>query len=115
MHLCGKGFFNNNHGDLNEMQEYRIKSVQDIFNFFRRYRRSTYWKFRGHSIAEWKLTPSAGREPFRRVSDAELFNSWKVRAVAYLESYNYSEWDMLAIAQHNGLPTGYWIGPATRS
>jgi len=104
MGLCGNIFFNYIL-NISSMREYRIKSVRDVFDFFRRYRRSTYWKFRGHSIAEWKLIPSTGREPFRHISDVELFNSWKVRAVAYLENYNYSEWDMLAIAQHNGLPT----------
>ena len=87
------------------MREYRIRSVNDIFEFFKRYRKSTYWKFRGHSREDWKLIPSAGRAPFRNISDMELFNSWKVRAVAYLEHYNYSDWDLLAIAQHNGLPT----------
>src|SRR5215213_5230407 len=87
------------------MREHKIRSVRDIFDFFKRYRKSTYWKFRGHSRADWKLMPSVGRDPFRQISDVELFNSWKVRAVGYLENYNYSDWDMLAIAQHNGLPT----------
>jgi hypothetical protein len=87
------------------MREYKIKSVQDIFEFFKRYRRSTYWKFRGHSQADWKLIPGAGRQPYKNLPDAELFRSWKTRAVAYLEHYSYSDWDMLAIAQHNGLPT----------
>lgn len=87
------------------MQEHKITSVQGIFNFFRRYRKSTFWKFRGHCCADWKLMPGAGREPFKHLSDAQLFSSWKARAIAYLENYNYSDWDLLAIAQHNGLPT----------
>jgi hypothetical protein len=98
--LAGNNFLRSSY-----MREHRIKSAQAMFDFFRRYRRSTYWKYRGHSHLDWKLMPYAGREPFRQFSDAELFNSWKVRAIAYLDNYNYSDWDLLAIAQHNGLPT----------
>ncbi|HYE56660.1 MAG TPA: FRG domain-containing protein [Chitinophagaceae bacterium] len=87
------------------MREHRITSVASVFDFFKKYRKSTWWKFRGHSSAEWKLIPKAGREPFKDFPDGELFNTWKLRAVAYLEPYTYSDWDLLAIAQHNGLPT----------
>jgi len=87
------------------MREHRISSSHSVFDFFKKYRKSTYWKFRGHSSADWKLMPKTGREPFKGSSDEELFNTWKLRAVAYLDPYNYSNWDLLAIAQHNGLPT----------
>lgn len=45
------------------------------------------------------------RKPYTNVTDISLFSYWKRRAIAHLEKEQYSEWELLAIAQHTGLPT----------
>jgi hypothetical protein len=61
------------------------------------------WIFRGHANADWKLVPKAGREYLGH--EKTLFGDWKLRAVEHLASHNYSEEELLAIAQHHGLAT----------
>jgi hypothetical protein len=62
------------------------------------------WIFRGHGNASWKLVPKAGRKEFHGL-EKTLFQAWKLRAVEHLTSHAYSEWELLAIAQHHGLAT----------
>ena len=82
-----------------------IKSIEHLHKYLEKFRKSSIFKFRGQSIESWELIPKAGREKFSKVSDEDSFGHWKRRALSYLERENYTEWDLLAIAQHTGLPT----------
>src|SRR5262245_17537764 len=67
------------------------------------------WYYRGHSNANYKLVPKAGRERNSSgiVNDRRMFEIWKLHAVAFLSpaTNERSEWDLLATAQHHGLVT----------
>jgi FRG domain len=69
---------------------------------------SAHWLFRGVADAlHHDLIPKVGRNPKRYSLPAEqmLFNIFKRRAPQFLGSSSYSDWDLLAVAQHHGLPT----------
>jgi hypothetical protein len=87
------------------MKEQILNSVDDIHSMLNNYRKSSHFKFRGQSNANWELIPKAGRKPFDNVKDTEQFYHWKRRAKNYLERENYTEWELLSISQHTGLPT----------
>lgn len=87
------------------MNETTLKSVEHLHRYLEKFRKSSIFKFRGQSIASWELIPKAGRDKYSKVSDQDSFNHWKRRAISYIDKENYSEWELLAIAQHTGLPT----------
>jgi len=87
------------------MIEQRLKSVDEIHILLKKYRNNSAMKYRGQSNSDWFLIPKAGREMFVHVSDGEIFKHWKRRASLYLSKQNYTDWELLSIAQHNGLPT----------
>lgn len=87
------------------MKETTLKSVEHLHRYLEKFRKSSTFKFRGQSISTWELIPKAGRKEYSKVSDENSFNHWKRRAISYLERENYSEWELLSIAQHTGLPT----------
>lgn len=87
------------------MKQTTLNSVEDIHKYLERFRKSGQFKFRGQSNKDWDLIPKAGREEFNGIADTKIFEHWKRRALSYLEKENYSEWELLSIAQHNGLPT----------
>lgn len=87
------------------MVEKTLESVEDIHKILKKYRKNSIYKFRGQSDKNWKLIPKAGREGFNKVSDETIFYHWKRRALSFLKRENYSEWELLSIAQHTGLPT----------
>ncbi|MCF2490816.1 FRG domain-containing protein [Dyadobacter sp. CY347] len=87
------------------MKQHTLNSTDEFHKYLEKFRKTTVFKFRGQSDKYWKLVPKAGRESFNKVSDTELFRHWKRRAVSHLDKGLYTEWDLLAIAQHNGLPT----------
>ncbi|MDW2117447.1 FRG domain-containing protein [Vibrio sp. 2026] len=69
-------------------------------------RRKTY--FRGHACREWKLEPSCQRKPHHIHDDEQLFNYWLCHSAPYLKLDEYHSnrpLELLAIAQHHGLPT----------
>ena len=82
-----------------------LKSVEQLHQYLEKFRKSSIFKFRGQSDESWELVPKAGREKFSKVSDEISFGHWKRRALSYLQKENYTEWELLAIAQHTGLPT----------
>ncbi|MCM4167812.1 hypothetical protein KCTC52924_01382 [Arenibacter antarcticus] len=89
------------------MKEIKIKSLDEIHTLLSKYRKSSIFKFRGQSDSSWELIPKAGRKGFDKVSDQEVFLHWKRRAMSYLKRENYTEWELMAIAQHTGLPTRF--------
>lgn len=87
------------------MKDIVIDSIQGFHNRLDAYRKSARFKFRGQADSSWSLVPKAWRPPFNNVDDAETFRNWKRRAIAYIDKEQYTDWDLLAIAQHTGLPT----------
>jgi hypothetical protein len=87
------------------MRIFELHKVEDIFEFFNTYRKSTRYQFRGQSNTKWPLIPKAGRPPFNKRNDKELFNQWKRRAPVYLDNHSLNDTELLTIAQHTGLPT----------
>lgn len=86
------------------MIENKIVSIEKLFQLLEKCRKTNTYKFRGQSDKTWGLIPKAGRPEFK-IKDEIIFKQWKRRAVHYLEKKNYTEWELLSIAQHNGLPT----------
>lgn len=87
------------------MNIFELQKVEDIFHFFNNYRKSTRYQFRGQSNSQWLLIPKAGRTPFAKRDDKELFRQWKRRAHAYIDNKTLNDIELLTIAQHTGLPT----------
>jgi len=87
------------------MKETTLKSIEHLHKLLDKYRKSSRFKFRGQSDKSWELIPKAGRTDFSKVDDENIFGHWKRRAIRYIDKENYTEWELLAIAQHTGLPT----------
>jgi FRG domain len=87
------------------MKTTTISNFHDLIDTFAHFRKSSLFKYRGQSNEEWELIPRAGRDILKSRDDKELFNQWKRRAIAYLKRENYDTWELLAIAQHTGVPT----------
>lgn len=87
------------------MRETRIKSFAELHDALMRYRPDSRWVFRGQGNTDWKLIPKAGRSPFCNLDDWTIFESWKRRAVEFLDRVPSNDLDFLAIAQHYGLAT----------
>jgi hypothetical protein len=86
-------------------KEQLVKSFHELHDAFTRFGKSTLWLFRGQSDPEWPLLPKAGRPPYSRNNDYEVFQAWKRRAVEYATLNPKDDWDWLSIAQHHGLAT----------
>jgi hypothetical protein len=68
---------------------------------------SAHWLFRGVGDATHHLIPKIGRNPTHYNPSLEriIFANFKRRARQFIDTSAMSEWDMLALAQHHGLPT----------
>src|ERR1044071_5489662 len=91
------------------MTKIRIKDFQTFHDLVQGYN-TTRHIFRGVLNAKYKLLPKLGR-PGMKFLDAipnaekEMFRLFKDFATPYLPSHNLSNWELLAVAQHHGLPT----------
>jgi hypothetical protein len=67
--------------------------------------------FRGHGSTRWQLQPSlyrkraAGGVGAQYYSEAQLLESFKLRAPRYLDRLPRDDWEWLFVMQHYGLPT----------
>lgn len=69
---------------------------------------SAHWLFRGVADAGGHLlVPKVGRNSstYSEPKERALFSIFKRRAVQFLPTAGLNDWDLLAIAQHHGLPT----------
>lgn len=64
------------------------------------------WMFRGVGSVDFELIPKVGRsERYSRTREQAVFSAFKRHARLHVGSSADSEWDLLALAQHHGLPT----------
>jgi hypothetical protein len=66
--------------------------------------------FRGQTAAnaDWALVPSVGRNPDRSellAHERDILNEFKRESIPYIDFVPKNEWQWLALAQHNRLPT----------
>lgn len=64
--------------------------------------------FRGQTNANWKLVPSVGRNPDRSEllpNEEDILNEFKRESIPYIDFVPKNDWQWLALAQHNRLPT----------
>lgn len=66
----------------------------------------TNWVFRGISRNDSQLLPSVGRLPnYAPALERQIFSVFERRAAEYLGAAPLLAWDVLAVAQHHGVPT----------
>lgn len=63
--------------------------------------------FRGVSDRAFTLVPKVGRNPstYQLLHEKIIFSNFRRRARQFVETYGYSDWELLALAQHHNLPT----------
>lgn len=90
------------------MEQSTLENVQQIIDLTLECQR---WIFRGVSKSSHKLIPRIGRDiPCEKAkelveSERRLLRMFRFEATPFLERDNYSDWELLAIAQHHGLQT----------
>lgn len=88
-----------------------INNIDDLFLFLNKFsQKKTRLLFRGHKSSEYKLIPSIGRyktnkkTEFTPTDEIKSLNLFKQKSYPYLDK-NISKLELLALAQHYGLPT----------
>jgi FRG domain len=81
-----------------------INTFSDLCSFSEQFR-SGAWLFRGITDANYPLIPKIGRNEFWLRYERHMFDAFRREASAHLERPLDSEWELLALAQHHGLPT----------
>jgi hypothetical protein len=103
-------------GTLSEKEKIkRIDSNQLVVNdwpdLHRRFAEmsDTPWIFRGVTSPQHYPVPSIGREkqygPYKRAQEERLFRAFKDRVAAIIPAGTFDDWQLLAYAQHVGVPT----------
>lgn len=85
------------------MEEIKINNFHELHEAIQAHRN---WKtiFRGHGDSNWDLLPSAGR--LKGFGDNDAFEYWIGKSAKHFKNIHYScRLELLAIAQHHGLPT----------
>jgi FRG domain len=89
------------------MVEKEIGDFKTFHSLVQRYDTSRHI-FRGVHDSKYKLLPKLGRLRLRKnmeFDELEMLRLFKDHATPYLPNRTISEWELLAIAQHHGLPT----------
>lgn len=88
-----------------------INNIDDLFLFLNKFsQKKTRLLFRGHKSSEYKLIPSIGRyntnkkKEFTPDDEIKTLKLFKQKSYPYLDK-NVSKLELLALAQHYGLPT----------
>lgn len=88
-----------------------INSVSDFFDFLKvNTEKYESYIFRGVKSTDYKLIPSVGRcytnnmKPFTVHEEIIMLSSFKMKVFPYLKK-EFSEIELLILAQHHGLPT----------
>jgi hypothetical protein len=94
---------------LYAMTKILIKDFQKFHDLVQGYN-TTRHVFRGVMDARYELLPKLGRPGMKFLHnvpdvEGEMLRLFKDFATPYLPSHNLSKWELLAIAQHHGLPT----------
>ena len=90
-----------------EIARERRKSWQDFLSFVGRHDQSN-WIFRGVADGpNHRLLPKIGRDATLHDPSVEraIFKNFKRRARQFIDTAPMTDWDLLALAQHHGLPT----------
>jgi FRG domain len=85
----------------------RLDKWRDFLRFVDRHQLSN-WIFRGVADAqEHVLVPKVGRDDrvYEETSERVIFANFKRRARQFVDTSGMTEWELLALAQHHGLPT----------
>ena len=86
------------------MTDAEIGKFEDLYRLAQSYRKGR-WVFRGVSRTSFELLPKIGRPGIETENEKRIFQFFIREATAYVSQMPKSEWEMLAIAQHHGLPT----------
>lgn len=87
--------------------EARLEQWRSFLAFVDRHQQSN-WIFRGVAdSANHRLTPKVGRDPeaYDEAIEQVIFANFRRRARQFVDTSAMGEWDLLALAQHHGLPT----------
>jgi hypothetical protein len=84
-----------------------IDSFEKFHSTFSGWPSQTRYYFRGVSKAHYELVPSLGRSRDKTsyYDEIRLLNEFKNQALAYVDKMPSNRWELMAMAQHHGLPT----------
>ncbi len=85
------------------MKEYTVNSFSDLHDLFENSEKDII--YRGQSDSNWELIPKAGRKPYDEINDKTALDYFKNNSIPFLDIIPENDWDWLALAQHNGIPT----------
>lgn len=86
------------------MKDHDINSFHDLYDIAQLYRKGR-WVFRGVGCASYDLVPKIGRPGIETEHERRIFDHFVREATAYVGAVPSSNWELLALAQHHGLPT----------
>jgi FRG domain-containing protein len=82
----------------------RLEQFEHLYEFAQAYR-SGRWVFRGVSRESFTLVPKVGRANIETKNERRIFEVFVREAVGHAPGLPESQWELLALAQHHGLPT----------
>lgn len=88
------------------MEQVTVGNFAELHAALHKYRGRNRWIFRGQADPDWPLTPKAGRGVYAEKDDLLYCRGWQRRAARFLDMTKFpSEWHIMMMAQHHGLPT----------
>jgi len=99
---------------MKPIQEIKITSFEEFIHKIKEVslhdQESHIRLYRGHGDSTWSLIPKIGRPEYQvqnfLESEKDILNEFKRMAIQHNNDISeYSNWDLMALAQHHGLPT----------